>query len=556
MASESTFDFIVVGGGTSGCAVASRLAKTSSAPRVLLLEAGGENNGLAHRVPGQRGTFWNSDGATKVNYRYKSVPEAELGGRELLIDRGRGLGGSTAINILGWDFSSREEMDEWARQTGDETWSWAKTREVFKKVETLHDDTPEEYREYVYSEPGSRGTGGPVHVSLPSTWSPGLELLFSAAKEYGLPMLRDLSSGDLGLGTLSMTSYNGLRVTADSAYLSDVPPNLTIKTESPVARILFDGKKAIGVELIGGTQYFATRETIISAGAIDSPKILLLSGVGPQDELAKHGIAVTSVLPGVGNNFKDKCKVAIKVHLQPGTVPSISMSDVAGWQQQWEEDRTGPMGVEPCRITTGYFKLDNLETFPEFQQLDEQTKQLLMRPRTPAYEIAPGIFADPTTGGSFFATPVILMHPQSTGKISLRSSDPGAAPVIQLNYLQNPYDRRVLVESTKKVIDFVYNSRIPAVEPIVGLTGKTDEDILQFVRNTVSTSWHPLGTVKMGRLDDETACVGSDFRVIGVENLRVADMSVVPVTLSNHTQASAYVIGEIAAEKIISRYGL
>ncbi|KAM6481429.1 GMC oxidoreductase [Trichoderma sp. SZMC 28011] len=556
MASESTFDFIVGGAGTAGCVIASRLAKTSSAPRVLILEAGEENDGLANMAPGQRGTFWCSDAADKLNYRYKSVPEAELGGREIQIDRGRGLGGSTAINILGWDYSSREEMDEWARQVGDETWSWAKTKEVFKQVETLHDDTPAEFHKYIYSEPGSRGTGGPVHVSLPSTWAPGLELLLSAAKEYGIPMLRDVSSGDLGLGVLSMTSYNGLRVTANSAYLSHVPPNLIIKTESPVARILFDGKKAIGVELTSGTQYFATRETIISAGAIDSPKILLLSRIGPQDELASHSIPVTSVLPGVGNNFKDKCMVYLKAHLQPSTVPSISMSDVARWQQQWEEDRTGPMGVEPCRIATGYFKLDNLETFAEFQQLDEQAKQLLMRPRTPAYEIAPGIFADPTTGGSFFGTPVILMHPQSTGKISLRSSDPTAAPVIQLNYLQNPYDRRVLVESTKKVIDFIYNSKIPAVEPIVGLTGKTDEEILQFVRNYVSTAWHPQGTVKMGKLDDDTACVGSDFRVIGIENLRVADLSVVPVTLSNHTQASAYVIGEIAAQKLISAYGL
>ncbi|PKK48999.1 hypothetical protein CI102_6023 [Trichoderma harzianum] len=528
MASESTFDFIVVGAGTAGCVIASRLAKTSSAPRVLLLEAGEGSDGLAHMVPGQRGTFWCSDAADKLNYRYKSVPEAELGGREIQIDRGRGLGGSTAINILGWDYSSREEMDEWARQVGDVTWSWAKTKEVFKQVETLHDDTPAEFHEYIYSEPESRGTGGPVHVSLPSTWAPGLELLLSAAKEYG----------------------------ADSSYLSDIPPNLIIKTESPVARILFDGKKAIGVELTSGKQYFATRETIISAGAIDSPKILLLSGIGPQDELASHSIPVTSVLPGLGNNFKDKCMVYLKAHLQPSTVPSISMSDMARWQQQWEEDRTGPMGVEPCRIATGYFKLDNLETFTEFQQLDEQAKQLLVRPRTPAYETAPGIFADPTTGGSLFGTPVILMHPQSTGKISLRSSDPAAAPVIQLNYLQNPYDRRVLVESTKKVIDFIYNSKVPAVGPIVGLTGKADEDILQFVRNCVSTAWHPQGTVKMGKLDDDTACVGSDFRVIGVKNLRVADLSVVPVTLSNHTQASAYVIGEIAAQKLISAYGL
>ncbi|KKP01508.1 hypothetical protein THAR02_06412 [Trichoderma harzianum] len=185
---------------------------------------------------------------------------------------------------------------------------------------------------------------------------------------------------------------------------------------------------------------FATQETIISAGAIDSPKILLLSGIGPQDKLTSHSIPVTSVLPGVGNNFKDKRMVYIKAHLQSGTVPSISMSGVARWQQLGEEDRMGPVGVEPCRIAMRYFKLDNLETFAEFQQLDEQAKQLLMRPWASLYEIAP------------------------------------VTPVIQLNYPQNPYDRRVLVESTNKVIDFIYNSKISVVEFILGLKSKTDED--------------------------------------------------------------------------------
>ncbi|KAL6830108.1 hypothetical protein V8C40DRAFT_286082 [Trichoderma camerunense] len=237
-------------------------------------------------------------------------------------------------------------------------------------------------------------------------------------------MLRDVSSGDLGLGVLSMTSYDGLRVTADSAYLSDVPSNLIIRTESPVARNLlcYSGND---------NQCWCYRLAKDSAALV----------IGPQTELARHGTPVTSVLPGVGNNFKDKCMIYLKSHLQPGTVPSISMNDVAGWQQQWEEDRTGSMVVEPCRIATGYFKLDNLETFAVFQQLDEQAKQLLMRPRTPMYEIAPGIFADPTTGGSFFRDACHLDAPSINGKISLRSSDPAAAPIIPLYYLKNPYDR-------------------------------------------------------------------------------------------------------------------
>ncbi|KAJ4865103.1 GMC oxidoreductase domain-containing protein [Trichoderma breve] len=306
---------------------------------------------------------------------------------------------------------------------------------------------PADFHEYVYSEPGSRGTGGPV-------------------QEYGVPMLRDVSSGDLGLGVRSVTSYNGLRVTADSAYLFDIPPNLIIRTESPVARNLFDGKKAIGVELTSGTQYFATQETIISTGAIDSPKILLLSGMGPQDELAELGIPVTSVRPGVGNNFKDKCMVYLKAHLQPGTVLSINMSDVAHWQQQWEEDRTGLMVVEPCRITTRYFKLENPGTFAEFQQLDEQAKQLLMRPRTTAYEIAPVRNICGSNNWRFLVRDAChLDAPSINGKFSLRSSDPAAAPIIPLDYLKNPYDRRVLVESTKNAIDFIYSSKSLLLSP-------------------------------------------------------------------------------------------
>ncbi|KAL7804509.1 hypothetical protein V8C43DRAFT_300588 [Trichoderma afarasin] len=394
---------------------------------------------------------------------------------------------------------------------------------------------PADFHEYVYSKPGSRGTGDlSKYLFLPPerlAWSSFL------ARQM------NTDSGDLGLGVLSMTSYDGLRVTADSAYLSDVPSNLIIRTESPVARNLFDGKKAIGVELTSGTQYFATQETIISTGAIDSPKILLLSGIGPQDELAELGIPVTSVRPGVGNNFKDKCMVYLKAHLQPGT----------------EEHRTGPMVVEPCRITTRYFKLENPGTFAEFQQLDKQAKQLLMRPRTTAYEIAPVRDICGSNNWRFlFRDACHLDAPSINGKISLRSSDPVAAPIIQLDYLKNPYDRRVLMESTKKMIDFIYSSKIPAVEPIVGLPGKTDEDIL--VQQSSKMNFDQLlylqGTVKMGKLEDESACVGSDFRVIGIEHLRVADLSVVPVTLSTHTQASAYVTGEIAAQKLISTYGL
>ncbi|KAJ5612027.1 GMC oxidoreductase [Penicillium lagena] len=541
----SVFDFVVVGGlvwdlaGPAGSVIAARLAKTSTAPQVLLLEAGELNVELTHRVAGARYTFWNTEDGAKYNYRYKSVPEPELARRELVYDRGHGLGGSTSINIGLWDYGRKEEMEEWARLVDDDAWTWNGLLTRIKKIERFHNDTPAEFRDG--PDPANHGTNGPLDVTLPSTWTPGLQIVLDGAKKYGFPVLSSLYSGNLGMGVVASTTYKGLRTTAATAYLTDAPSNLSIKTGSIVARVLFDGKKAVGVELTDGTKYFASKEIILSAGAIDTPKILLLSGVGPQEELAKHSIPVVSNLPAVGRNLKDHYLVQLQALVRPGTVPNVSLSDLASWQAQWTKDQTGPLALDPGMLALGYFQLDNLATFPEFQQLDERTR---------------AIVPIPGAEKGIIQASVILMNAQSSGRVSLKSSDPITPPILELNYLQHPYDRRVYIEAIKKAVDYMFNSDMPVTEQIQGPKSTSDNDILQFLREHIGPAWHALGTVKMGKVDEDTTCVDPEFRVVGLNNLRVADMSANCHVCSNHTQSTAYLIGEVAADKLIKEYNL
>jgi choline dehydrogenase-like flavoprotein len=243
-------DNLVNPGGTAGCVIASRLASSAKKPRVLLLEAGGPNTGLKHRAAGERMMYWMF---AEQNYRQKTDPEPVLGNRELLYYRSRGLGGTTVINLGVWDYGRREEYEKWARIVGDDVWSWDSAVAKMKKIESFHDKTPQDLREYVPDHKQNHGSDGPLDVSYPATWGPGLKLVLEGAKRQRF-RLADLYSGDLGMGVPAVTAYNGLRTTASTAYLSDPPSNLHILTDTVVTRVMFEGNRAIGVQLADGTK--------------------------------------------------------------------------------------------------------------------------------------------------------------------------------------------------------------------------------------------------------------------------------------------------------------
>ena len=318
-------------------------------------------------------------------------------------------------------------------------------------------------------------------------------------------------------------------------------------TDSRVERVIFDGnRKATGVQLHTGKIISASNEAIISAGAIATPHLLLHSGIGPADELSIHSIPIIHNLPGVGKNLIEHPAISTSLFLSPDTPDKSEVLSPLGRLQ------------EPAAIA--FVRLPELLASAEFSALPARTQQYLSK--VPAAEVVPGadfsIFIPPADPPTPHRTIVdILMSPQSRGTIKLRSSSPADSPLIDLNFLSHPYDRRGIIECVRAGLSY---QKSPSWQ--VGITGvaggpksESDEDILEFAKNHISATMHPVGTCKMGLDQDKYACVDRDFRVRGVTGLRVVDLSVAPLLGSTHTQSIAYLVGEVAAEKIIAEYG-
>ncbi|KAK6842007.1 FAD/NAD(P)-binding protein [Apiospora arundinis] len=343
----------------------------------------------------------------------------------------------------------------------------------------------------------------------------------------------------IGMGIGTACVYNGVRVTSASAYLSNPPGNLTIVTNALVEKIVFEGNMAVGVQIVSGSRFRARKEIIISGGTINSPQLLLLSGVGPEGELRKHGIDCIIDLPQVGRNLQDHCFSTAGIVIKKGcdTVSRQSPS---------------PMG---------WFQLQAVLDSDEFRTLPPQMQAYLKRPLVPSWEMATHtpFFGDVEVAGDeeVFSAICLVMNPQSRGTVSLKSADPREAPIIDPKFLTHPFDRRVAIEGMREMLRFF---QAPAwkqktVRNVSWPQDDSDSAIWESFSSNLKSSWHMAGTVKMGRNAHE-ACVDSSFQVIGAQNLRIADMSVCPLVPNNHTQSTAYIIGEIAAERIMAEYGL
>lgn len=500
-----------------------------------------------------------------LDWQYTTVPQDHMNGRVLPYNRGKGLGGSSAINFCFYTRGAKDDFDEWARRVGDDFWNWKNTERRFKKLEGYKPITTESHKQYADWKADNHGTEGPVVLSDSEEWENNQVEIIQAAYKNGWKPNMDVNSGDpIGVGLCATTGYKGKRTTAKTAYLQSPPGNLEILTDSQVTKILFDGKKAIGVTA-GGKDCFADKEVLLSAGAIDTPKLLMLSGVGPKAELDKHGIPLHTELP-VGIGLQDHVHVCMSIETEEGKYMRSRWArpeNMKAAMEQFEKDGTGPMAIMYNSAAVGFDKgSDEVYASQEFKDLPKDVQEYLHKPTVPSYEFAGLIPTVPHPGfdpsKTYQSVMVFGMVPQSRGSVTLKSKDPSEAPICDPNFLSHPWDRRSLIDGVKKSYAWLTS---PEVAPkIIGALAApkttSDEDVLEFIKNYGVSTWHMCSTAIMGKADDKAAVVTPDLKVKGLENLRIADLSVTPFVPNAHTVSTGYLIGEAAAELLIGEYGL
>ncbi|KAK1984901.1 GMC oxidoreductase [Colletotrichum cereale] len=559
------FDFVIVGGGTAGCLLASRLANTNTKPKVVLLEGGSDINKPEYRRTAERFSTMTQPG---LDYGYVSTPQKHARNRAVPQARGKGLGGSSATNFQVWSLGAREEFDEWAAVAGDDSWAFESVLERVKKLENLHlDDLSADWEGYIKPDPKNHGYSGPVDVSIGHV-EKETKSFIDAGSDLGHKRNLDPNDGDpIGFSLNSTTSLNGVRSTGASAFLDkDLPVNLTVLTESRVVKFVVQGDRAVGVLKEDGSMITAKREVILSAGALDSPRLMLLSGVGPRLDLEALGINVVKDLDGVGKSFTDHPMVLTCFQMKSGFTDRMGFVDPVKYQKaikQLTESGNGPLLGHFSSVPHAFLKNDRAYKSPEFQQLSGEAQRFLLQPGVPSYELVIGPLIPPNhvlekPDDGFFSVFVANMNSVSRGQIKLSSSNPKDTPLIDPGYLSNPYDLVNLREALREALNLMKTSQMKnhLVRPIFAPKSDSDQDIVDFIEENVAGLWHPSCSVKMGKSEGDGSCVNGDLKVHGLKGLRVADLSVTSFLPSGHPQIVAYVIGQIAAEKIMDEYGL
>ncbi|KAJ5379167.1 hypothetical protein N7509_012286 [Penicillium cosmopolitanum] len=369
------------------------------------------------------------------------------------------------------------------------------------------------------------------------------------------------------MSVLINSAHQGLRSTAEDLVAGD-KNNLTIATDAPVQRVILEGKKAVGVEA-NGKKYYASKEVILSAGSLNDPRILMHSGIGPAAQLQQHNIDIVQDTPAVGQGLRDHCFVPM-VNTRTDTSTDRkafygSQSAMDAAKKEWEESGTGPWAKFACELGIGWFKLtEQLTSTPEFRALPADEQKYLLQETVPHYEIITHfpihwfIPDFPTEALNYSCLLVFLFNAQTRGEVTLQSPDPDTPLLFNPKFLAHPFDRRLAIEALRDSFRVAKHKSYTKdnVAELAMPKGESDEDLLEYWRQNISSSWHMTGTVKMGKNGDADAVVDPDFKVIGIENLRIADMGVVPVLVNAHVQAVAYVTGATCAEKLIKEYGL
>ncbi len=521
------YDYIIVGAGSAGGALAARLTEDGRS-RVLLLEAGVASHRYT-RYPISFGLLINSP---EANWLYQSDPEEGTANREIPVPRGKILGGSSSINGLVWVRGQPLDYDTWA-QLGNRGWSWQDVAPLFTRIE-----------HYEKGGKNGRGTSGPLKVSEVPDQNPLYDALFKAAVAAGYKLNPDYNSEDQeGVVKTQASIWKGRRMSVAHCYIEPAMkrPNLTVITEAHINKVLLDGRRCVGVEYEHGGQVHkarAGREVVVCGGGVASPQILELSGIGNPEILKKHGIEVKHELPGVGENFRDHLNARIIWRVK---VPGASYNHMARG--------IGAVGQALKYMASGggFFSLPSapllafLRTRPELATPDVQM------------HLVPYSIKDPKQRKlqDFPSMTVACyqLRPESLGSIHIRSADPKAQPAIRFNFLADPIDQRAMVDGfrmMRRIVEAAPMDAFRGDEYSPGKDVETDEQILGWMRNNSQTAYHPIGTCRMG--PGPNCVVDDKLKVHGLEGLRIADASIFPTMPSGNTNAPSIMVGEKAAD--------
>ncbi|UTV28848.1 GMC family oxidoreductase [Photobacterium atrarenae] len=526
------YDFIIVGAGSAGCVLANRLSADPSV-KVCLLEAGPKDASLMIRVPlGIIGMMHSK----QMNWRYYTEPEPHLGGRQLFWPRGRTLGGSSASNAMCYIRGHACDYNHWAA-LGNPGWGYHDVLPYFKKSQ--HQSRGED---------AYHGLGGPLHVSDLRVHNPLSDAFIAAAMQAGHKRAQDFNGGEQeGVGYYQVTQKNGERCSTAAGFLrlAEARENLTVITDALTTRVLFDGRRATGVEYVkDGERHRVScqREVLLSGGAINSPQLLLLSGIGDQAQLKQHQIPLVHHLPGVGENLQDHLDVLAVTRER--TFYSIGFSPVALLRSV--------KGIfDYLLFRKGNFTSNIAEAGGFAKSSPELAAPDIQFHFSPCFLDNHGLNLWQTVRHGY-SLHACNLRPKSRGRLTLRDADPASSPVIQANYLDDPEDMAVMLKAIKlsrEILKQPAFERYRGREVYPGPEVQTDEALAAFIRRKAESIYHPVGTCKMG--NDEMAVVDPQLRVRGVSGLRVVDASIMPTLIGGNTNAPTIMIAEKASDMIL-----
>jgi choline dehydrogenase len=527
------YDYVIIGAGSAGCVLANRLTADPGI-RVLLLEAGPPDRSLYIHMPS---AFAYPLADDRFNWFYRTEPEPYMDGRRMYCPRGRVIGGSSSINGMVYIRGHARDYDRWA-QAGLKGWSYADVLPYFKKAET-HERGGDDYH----------GADGPLHVAYGRSRNPLYRAWIEAGVQAGFPYTPDLNGRQQeGFGPMEMTTRGGRRCSAAKAYLRPAMtrPNLRVEAGALVIRLLFEGPRAVGVEFAQkgrSQQVRATREVVVSGGAINSPQILMLSGIGPAEELRRLDIPVLADLPGVGENLQDH----LETYVQHQCTQPITLYGATRPHNKLR------IGAQWLLLGTGIGATNHFEAggfIRSNERVEHPNLQYHFLPMAISYD------GSQTHHGHGFQAHVGPMRPTSVGHVKLRSKDPREHPRILFNYMRTEFDRQEMREAIRITREIFAQRafdpyRGPELAP--GPEVKSDAEIDAFVRAKAESAYHPSCTCKMGPESDRMAVVDAEGRVHGVEGLRVVDASIMPSVVSGNLNAPTIMIAEKLADSILGR---